>query len=177
MKGTISTWEMESMNFYYHEHELINVDKERYCIEDFNDLPEEPVVVGTNKYKGRTYPKFQLSRIVGTVLDRDKTKHSITVLTPTAVVTVKFYSGQFAFYDKQISVIDVINGKEKKTILEESWFKRGNKILITGFRRGDQFKPKRYRNSIFPHSVQLILDVKDDNTLILQSERIGIDAE
>ena len=175
MQGTISTWEMESMNFYYHEHELANIDKERYCIEDFNTLPEEPVVIGTTRYKGRTYPKFKLSRIIGTVLDRDKTKHSVTILTPTSVVLIKFYSGQFAFYDKQISSVDESSGK--KTVQEEGWFKRGNKILITGFRRGDQFKPKRYKNSIFSHSVQLIVGVNEDNTLMLQSERIGLDAE
>ena len=28
-KGTISAWEMESMCYYYHEHELANVDKEK----------------------------------------------------------------------------------------------------------------------------------------------------
>jgi DNA polymerase-3 subunit alpha len=174
MQGTVSTWEMESMNYYYHEHELANVDKERYCIEDFSTLPEEPEIIGTTKYKGRTYPKFKLSRIVGTVLDRDKTRHSVTILTPTSVVLIKFYSGQFAFYDKQISIV---NDDGKKTILEESWFKRGNKVLVTGFRRGDQFKPKRYKNSIFSHSVQLIVGVNEDNTLTLQSERIGVDAE
>lgn len=177
MWGNISSWEMESVNFYYHDHELANIDKAKYSISDFNELPEEPEIVGFTKYKGRNYPKFKLTRIVGTVLDRDKTRHSITVLTPTAVVQVKFYSGQFAFYDRQISVIsEDEKGKESKSVLEESWFKRGNKILITGFRRGDQFKPKRYKNSIFPHSIQLITEVVDSD-LILQSERVGVDAE
>ncbi len=177
MQGTISTWEMESMNFYYHEHELANVDKDKYCIEDFNNLPEEPIVVGESIYKGRTYPKFKLSRITGTVLDRDKNKHSITLLTPTSVVQIKFYSGQFAFYDKQISIIDNINGKNKKTVLEDGWFKRGTKLLITGFRREDQFKPKRYKNSIFPHSIQKIIEIKEDNTLLLQNERTNLNED
>ena len=175
MSGTISTWEMESMNFYYHEHELANIDSERYLIQNFNDLPEEPVIIGATQYKGRSYPKYNLSRIIGTVLDRDKNRHSVTILTPTSVVTVKFYSGQFSYYDKQTSVI---KDDGTKSILEGSWFKRGNKLLITGFRRGDQFKPKRYKNSIFPHTVQLITGIdEDNNTLMLQSERIGVDAE
>jgi DNA polymerase-3 subunit alpha len=168
MSGNISTWEMQSMNYYSSSHELSNVDMEKYTVVNFSDLPEEPVVIGFTKYKGMDYPKFELSRIVGTVLDKDKIKHMITLLTPDGVVQIKFYSGQFSFYDKTISTI----GEDgKKTVLEESWFKRGNLLLITGFRRGDQFKPKRYNGSVFPHTVQKIMDVQEDGSLILQSER------
>lgn len=178
MSGNRSSWEMESMNFYSKEsgHELTNIDKELYDIVDFNELSEEPTIVGFTKYKGLQYPKFQLHRICGTILDRDKNKHSISVLTPTGVVTVKFYSGQFAFYDKTISQEDGVDnrGKVKKIILEESFFKRGTKVLITGFRRGDIFKPKRYTNSIYQHTVQKILEIKEDGTLILQSERVQV---
>ena len=172
MQGNISTWEMESMNFYYHEHELIGVDKDKYDIEDFNELSDEPIVVGHTKYAGKLYPKFQLTRIAGTVLDRDKNKHIVTILTPTGVVPIKFYQGQFAFYDQTLSTID--EETEKKMVVENGWFSRGNKLLVTGFRRGDQFLPKRYKNSIYQHSVSKILSVNDDNTLNLQSERANI---
>lgn len=43
-KGNISAWEMESLCFYYHPHELINIDTLKYGISDFSKLPEEPVV-------------------------------------------------------------------------------------------------------------------------------------
>ena len=43
-KGTISAWEMESLSFYYHEHELANVYKEKYGFVEFEKLPEEPEV-------------------------------------------------------------------------------------------------------------------------------------
>lgn len=174
MSGSISSWEMESMSYYYHEHELLNVNKEKYGIVDFNELPEEPVVIGFTKYNGLQYPKFQLDRIVGTVLDRDKNKHSVTVLTPTGVVTLKFYSGQFSFYDKTISKDNGIDdkGNLKKIILEDGWFKRGNLLLITGFRRGDQFKPKRYKDSVYQHALQKIIEIKENGDLILQGERI-----
>ena len=176
MQGTISSWEMESMNYYYHQHELTNVNKEKYGIVDFYSLPEEPIIIGFTKYKGLQYPKFQLDRIIGTVLDRDKNKHSVTILTPEGVVTLKFYSGQFSFYDKTISKDNGIDdkGKTKKIILENGWFKRSELLLVTGFRRGDIFKPKRYKNSIYQHSIQRIVEVKEDGTLILQSDRIQL---
>ncbi|MGU8678973.1 PHP domain-containing protein [Clostridium perfringens] len=170
MQGGISKWEMDSMNFYYSEHELANVDTETYGISNFTELPEEAKIVGFTYHNGMKYPKFELTRIVGTVLDRDKNKHSVALLTPTGVVTVKFYSGQFTFYDKQISIYD--EEEDKKTTLEESWFKRGTKLMITGYRRGDQFAPKKYKNSIYQHTVQKILDIDENGILTLQSERV-----
>lgn len=170
IQGGISKWEMDSMNFYYSEHELANVDTETYGISNFTELPEEARIVGFTYHNGMKYPKFELTRIVGTVLDRDKNKHSVALLTPTGVVTVKFYSGQFTFYDKQISIYD--EEEDKKTTLEESWFKRGTKLMITGYRRGDQFAPKKYKNSIYQHTVQKILDIDKNGILTLQSERV-----
>ena len=174
MKGTISTWEMESMSYYYHEHELADINKEKYGIVDFNKLSEDPDVIGFTKYKNLQYPKFKLDRMVGTVLDRDKNKHSVTILTPTGVVVLKFYSGQFSFYDKTISQDNGVDdkGKMKKTVLEDGWFKRGNLLLITGFRRGDIFKPKRYSNSIYQHTLALIEKVQDNGDLVLKTDRV-----
>ena len=42
--GSLSKWEMDAVSFYSHDHELINVDKERYDITDFSDIPDNPVV-------------------------------------------------------------------------------------------------------------------------------------
>jgi len=177
MGGTISSWEMESMNYYYNSHELIDIDKEKYGVVEFKDLPENPEVIGFTKYKGLQYPKFQLNRIVGTVLDRDKNKHSVTLLTPDGVVVLKFYSGQFSFYDKTISkdigVADE-DGKIKKVVLESGWFQRGNLLMVTGFRRGDIFKPKRYKNSIYQHALSKIVEIREDNELILQNDRVQL---
>lgn len=172
MLGSVSTWEMQSMNFYYHEHELAHINREKYDIINYNDLPKEPKTIGFNIYKGMKYPKFDLKRIAGTVLDRDKNRHVIALLTPDGVVNVKFYSGQFAFYDRQISRE---NEDGTKTTLEDGWFKRGNKLLITGFKRGDQFKPKIYKNSVYQHSVYKIVNVKEDGNLDFQTERVSAD--
>lgn len=172
--GNISKWEMDSLSFYYHEHELENVNKEEYLISDFDQLPEEPQVSEYYTYRGKEKPRFKLTRICGTVLDKDKNKHMITLLTTSGVVTVKLYKGQFGFYDKQISEL---NEDGSKTVLEKSWFGRGNKLLITGYRREEQFVPKKYVDSAYRHTLQLITDIDKDGNLKLQSERIGEENE
>jgi len=173
VEGTISKWEMDSLSFYYHEHELAHVKADDYLIVDFSDLPEIPVIGGTYMYRGQSKPRFKLDRICGTVLDKDKNKHTVTLLTPNGVASIKFYKGQFSFYDKQISDIDE-NGK--KTVLEKSWFTRGNKLLVTGYRREDQFVPKKYIDSAYRHTLQLITEIDDEGNLKLQSERSGGEA-
>lgn len=178
MSGSISAWEMEAMNFYSDmtKHPLANINYEDYDIVDYNEQKEDPEVIGFTQYKGLQYPKFELHRIVGTVLDRDKNRHSISLLTPTGVVNVKFYAGQFGFYDRTISKENGVDakGKVKKIVLEDGWFKRGQNLLITGFRRGDTFKPKRYKNSIYQHSLSKIVEIKEDGSLVLQSDRMQI---
>ena len=161
---------MDSLSFYYHEHELAHVDKERYLISDFDNLPEEPQISEYYQYRGKSRPRFKLTRICGTVLDKDKNKHMISLLTPSGVVTVKFYKGQFSFYDKQISEL---NDDGTKTVLEKSWFGRGKKLLITGYRREEQFVPKKYADSAYRHTLQLINSIDDNGILKLQSDRIG----
>ena len=94
----------------------------------------------------------------------------VTLLTPSGVVTIKFYKGQFSFYDKQISEL---NEDGTKTVLEKSWFDRGNKLLVTGYRREEQFVPKKYVDSAYRHTLQLITDINEKGELKLQSERIG----
>lgn len=169
--GSLSKWEMESLSYYYHEHELTHVDNEKYGIVDFTSLSETPKVTDTYISKGMQREIYELSRIAGTVLDRDKNKHTISILTTDGVVTVKMYAGSFSHYNKQISE----KGKDgKKTILEASWFTRGNKLLITGFRRGNQFIPRTYRNSIYKHSIALIRDVDEQGNLYLQTERTHV---
>jgi DNA polymerase-3 subunit alpha len=173
-KGSISKWEMDSLSFYYHEHELAHINMDKYDIHDFEEMSTEPVVAEYRTFRNKEIPRFALTRICGTVLDRDKNKHIVTLLTPTGVVSVKFYKGQFNFYDKQISEVDETTGK--KTVLEKSWFSRGNKLLVTGYRREDQFIPKKYKDSIYQHSLQLIVDIEEDE-LKLQTDRIGEEDE
>jgi DNA polymerase-3 subunit alpha len=163
--GSLSKWEMDSVSFYSHEHELINLDMDRYELTDFADLPEEPVVDRVIPIKGKQVPILKLFRICGTVLDRDKSKKTVTLLTTSGVVTVKIFGGVFAQYDKQISE----RGADgKKHVIEKSMFSRGNKIIVIGVRDGDAFRAKKYSRTPF-HLVEQIVEVHEDGTMITKS--------
>lgn len=159
-KGTISHYEIESMSFYYHEHELKHANPIVYELVDFNMLPTEPVVDKIIPTKdGKNITLYQLDCICGTVLDKNKLKNSVTLLTPSGVVTVKIWKNQFAKYDKQISEVQP-DGTKK--VREKSWFSRGNLLYLQGIRRGDAFIPKAYKSS--PHKIPImkILSVDGD---------------
>ena len=155
--GSLSKWEMDSVSFYSHEHELERVDINRYEFSDFWDLPEEPEIDRVIPIKGKYVPILRLHRIIGTVLDRDKSKKTVTLLTTRGVVTVKIFGGVFAQYDKQISE----RGADgKKHVIEKSMFSRGNKIIVCGVRDGDSFRAKKYSKTPY-HLVEQITDVDE----------------
>lgn len=147
MSGGISKWEMESLSFYYHEHELDG--KMNGLIANFDELPTSPVQIDMvyNPKKKFSYAVYKLDFIAGTVIDKNKHKSTVTLLTPTGVVVVKLFKDQFPIYDKQISVI---GDNKKKTVIESSWFTRGTLLMVQGVRRDDNFFPKKYNSSLFP---------------------------
>ena len=170
-EGNISKWEMDSISYYYHEHELANVDYEEYGFTDFFKLPDNPQPINYFRPKNsdREIPIFNIERIIGTVLDRDKSKKIVTLLTPTGVVTVKIFGQVFANYDKQISK----RGADgKKHVIEKSVFSRGNKIIVTGIRREDAFIGKKYSRTPY-HLVEQIVDVDKYGFITVQAERAG----
>ncbi len=160
--GSISKWEMSALSCYIHGHELSGLNLSSYGIDDFNTLSEIPEIDRYIPIKGKMIPIFKLHRIAGTVLDKDKAKKTVTLLTTHGVVTVKIY-GVFAEYDKQISERDN-NGK--KHVLRKSEFTRGNLIIVTGIRDGEhEFRAKTYKNTPF-HHVETITDIKDGEIII-----------
>jgi len=166
-KGTLSAWEMESICFYYHEHELINVDRAKYGISEFDKLPEIPEVEYFFKKAGKEIPIFKLCRIVGTVIGKNKMKGMVSLLTTSGVVDLKFRPEFFAMFDKQLSERQ---DDGTKKITEKSWFGRGSKIMLTGYRRDAQFVPKTYARTP-THTLYKIDDIDEKGNLILRSER------
>jgi len=166
--GSISAWEMTSISFYYHEHELKNVDLSKYDIKNFSSLPEDPEVAYFFKKNQMRIPIYKLDLIIGTVISRDKTRSTVTILTADGkVVTSRFRKEYFALFDKQISEKQP-DGKRK--IVDRTWFKKGNKIMMTGYRREDQFVPKTYSRTT-TRTLYLIDKVDEDGGLSLRSER------
>ena len=159
--GNISKWEMDSVSCYFHEHELARVNNAYYGFSNFFDLPEEPEIERVLEIKGKRVPIFKIHRIYGTVLDRDKTKKLVTLLTPEGVVTVKIFGEVFNIYDRQISE----KGADgKKHVKEKSTFARGNKIVVCGIRDGDSFRAKKYKATPY-HLCELIEEVYPDGKI------------
>lgn len=159
--GSVSKWEMEALSCYIHEHELAHIDYESHGWDRFGDLGESPVIERYIPIKGKQVPIFKLSRIAGVVLDRDKSKKTVTLLTTDGVVLVKVY-GVFQNYDKQISE----RGADgKKHVIRKSEFSRGNKIIVTGVRDGQDFRAKKYKNTKF-HLVETIVEVNGNEVVI-----------
>ncbi len=158
-KGNKASWEMEALSYYHSYHEL-EVEEYKTWLEkelkisNFFDLPEEPTITWQGKKGGK---KFALSIIAGTSIGRDKSKNIVGLLTPEGFVSVRIYRSTFVKYDKQI---------KQDGLTEKSWFTKGNKLLIQGYRNGDTFWAKTYKG--MGQMLHLITDVKQ-----LKSKRLG----
>ena len=167
--GSVSHWEMEAVSFYSHPHELA---ESQYLYDDFFQLSEDPEVdysfIGKDGQEVRIYA---LKRIIGTVIDKSKMKNTVTLLTPSGVVNVKIYKNQYAGFDKQLSE----RGADgRKHVKEKSWFSRGSLLMVQGIRRGQDFIPKKRKDSFYP-IISKIVGIHEDGTLEFQTERVAVE--
>lgn len=173
-QGGIDKWDMDALGTYCHNHELANLNKKAYNIVDFEALDKDPVIASEFLTKeGGMIRMYEISRICGTVIDKDKNKSTVVLLTPTMqVVNVKVWKNQYAKWDRQISRK---NPDGTKTVVEKSFFARGNKLIITGIRRDDDFVPKKYKSTSFPLFEKI--EEMDDEGFITKSttERAEVD--
>ena len=171
--GTKEKWDMESLCYYPDKHELYNMNEDKYGVVDFNSLPTEPEPYDftIRKIRGETkyIPKYYIVRLAGTVLDSDNNRHIVTLLTNHGVVNCKYNRGHYSFYNKRISV--PVEGTDKKKVIEESWFKRGTKLIVSGYRRDDQFVVSRYKDTVYMHTTNRIEEIYPDGKVLVQTER------
>ena len=172
-QGSISSWEMEALCFYYHEHELINVNNKKYGLVNFNSLPTKPIVDYMFKRNGKDIPIYKIFRIAGTVISKNDTRSSISLLTTDGVVNVKFSKEYFAMAGRQISEKQ---DDGTKKVVEKGWFIRGTKLLVQGYRRDDTFVGKTYAKTV-GHQLYKITTINSDGSLELQHERRGSQEE
>lgn len=165
----INKWSFESVCFYGSgEHELNNVDFNEYNISNFSELPEEPLF-NEMSYGKRNWKQYKIDRICGTILDRNDNNHLVDILTPdNEVVTLNIPQGQYGYYKQTI-----VEGE----LRDDNWLRRGNIILVCGYRRNEAFFVKNYKNTIYQHSIALVKNINKDGSLDLQLERIGEENE
>lgn len=143
--GSISRWEMDTLSCYQHEHELASLSESWYNIVNFSELPEHPQTGDA------------VVAIAGTVIDSNKNKRIISLLTKYGVVDVKFFGNQYIRFDQRLTKID--SSTKKKVVIEDSWFKRGTTLLVYGQRRENAFINKTCVVGTFRRSVGLIEQV------------------
>lgn len=157
---SIAEWEISSLNYYYSGHIMKDCNLENYEIENFFELSDKPREKATKKTKkGFEYKTYNSYRLVGTVVHKDKNKHTIYLLTMEGVVPIKFSSGKFTFYDKQISEIQP-DGTKK--VIDKSWFERHSHLMIEGYREGTMFKPYVDRTFGSKHTVAKVVEINKD---------------
>lgn len=157
-KGDLAYQEMEALSYYNTYHELDAPQYKQWLedikIQNFFDLPEEPVVEWSNEQGAK---KFKLYRVAGTAIGRDKNKHLVGILGREGFFMAKIYRSTFTKYDKMI---------RENGIIDKSWFTKGTKLILQGYRNGDTFIVKSYKDS-GPAISQII------EPGVLQTERLG----
>ena len=171
--GTLSSWEMDALCFYYNEHELKHVNKFKYGISDFFDMPEVPEVDYYFKRNGKEIPIYKTHKIIGTVISKNDARSSISLLTTEGVVNVKFTKEYFAMFGRQISEKQA-DGTKK--VMEKGWFQRGTKVMCTGFRRDDMFVTKTYSHTP-THQLYKITEITNEGDITLTHDRYGVETE
>lgn len=162
--GNLSHWEMDSMGFYHGKHELSQVNGVWYGTQRFKDLPVEPVA--ESEYNG--IPIRKITRICGCVIAKDDVKSIVTVLTPdSGVIGVRFGREEYAQYNRRLSEV---KPDGTKTVIESGWFQRGSLIMVAGYRRGDTFVAKKYKNTKYP-LICKITQVNDNGTVLMTDKR------
>lgn len=173
--GSEAKWSMQALTYYDGKHELEGIDEKTYDIVNFFDMPEEPEAYETYTRwidgEVKELPKYTIHRIAGCVVNADNNHHTVSMLTQYGIVDVKCYKEAYAHYNRRISQP---NDKGGKTVVEEPWFKRGTLLCVAGFRRGDQWVPRVYADSVFKHTINKIININTNGSLDLQMERIKI---
>ena len=165
-KGNTSSWEMETMCFYHGDHEFKKVKNSEYNIKNFNDLPEIPVEYINSKGKN----VIDSCCVAGTVINADNAKHIVSLSTLYGVINIKFFASMYGKFNQKISVVD--NKTKAKTVLDDSWFKRGNKIIVHGYRRENMFTAKTdYSQGYGGVTVGLIENIYADGSLNIRYQR------
>lgn len=160
--GNTLRWEMNSVNLYYDEHEINAIPLHKYFdIKNFEDLPEEPKVTKSKVVKrgeSKTIvEEYEVSVIAGVLINKNKDKKYIELSTPTGSVLVRL-GGKYNYYNKSSEG-------------DPSWFERGSILIVVGFRIGDNFIARTYKNSVYKHSLMKVDNYTSKNLKIKMNKK------
>ena len=158
--GSLAKWEMDSVCYYSSEHELDAMHLEKYySLSNFKELPSIPeTYLVKNDRTNKTYTRNKITLIAGTVVEKNKNKSMITLNTQHGIVEVKLHKDAFTKFDR-------------RTPEEASWFTRGTKLIIAGFRRGENFIPKVYSDSPYQNIIMKIELMLNDKIEIIRERK------
>ena len=126
-QGSISEWEIDTILFNSDEF-VIDTEQvsERHKITEFDDLKNLPFI-GTNE---RGFREYEISAITGVVVGYNNQKKLVYVLTKeSGVVTIKMSRKKYTHY-------------QEKTESDDSWWLRGTKLVLLGYKNGEAFYVK-----------------------------------
>ena len=159
--GNIYSWEIDTIGFYTGIHEASLIPTHVYFDKAlYNQLDEQPKVIGERKWAGKMIPTYETCLIVGTVVDKNKNKNLVVLNTEGGIVELKISKDKFIHYDK------VVDG-------EESWFKRGTKLVVHGYRKENIFVPRVYKTSLFKKPLMKITKYNEKN-VYFQLDRLFV---
>ena len=161
-------WSFEACSFFSNEHELAHINKEKYNVTLFDELPNEPIFITKTSKNGREWKQYMLSQIAGVVLAKNDNNHLLTVLDMNNnVVQCKFNAIDYAKYKAQISNEDGIQ--------DTSWFKRGTALILAGVKVSESdFRVRSQKNSIYQNKVKKIIKINNlTGDITVVSKRYG----
>lgn len=126
-QGSISEWEIDTILFNSDKF-VIDTEQvsERHNITEFDDLKNLPFI-GTNE---RGFREYEISAITGVVVGYNNQKKLVYVLTKeSGVVTIKMSRKKYTHY-------------QEKTEADDSWWLRGTKLVLLGYKNGEAFYVK-----------------------------------
>ena len=126
-QGSISEWEIDTILFNSDKF-VIDTEQvsERHKITEFDDLKNLPFI-GTNE---RGFREYEISAITGVVVGYNNQKKLVYVLTKeSGVVTIKMSRKKYTHY-------------QEKTEADDSWWLRGTKLVLLGYKNGEAFYVK-----------------------------------
>jgi DNA polymerase-3 subunit alpha len=164
--GTELDWELESLNFFFTGHPLTEINKR------LDTTPIENIIEGAQdtpfNINGKIIPRMKLYHVIGTVIDKDKTKGTVTIQCPDGVVTLKIYKDLFATLAYINSSVDEDGNK---IIYEESFLEKGTHLSVVGIQRGSTFVPKTYKSTGRKAIMRIVVD--EEGKLLRLEEKEG----